>query len=49
MVVRCTGIALVLLVVNALDWCWLRRLRASLLHVIYRKCASMRCQHGCDV
>jgi hypothetical protein len=28
---------LVLLVVSALDWCWLQRLYTSLLHVIYHK------------
>jgi hypothetical protein len=31
------GLALVLLVVSGLDWCWLRWFRASLLCVIYRK------------
>jgi hypothetical protein len=41
MVVKCKGLALVLLVVSALDWCWLQWLRASLLRVIYRKFASM--------
>jgi hypothetical protein len=35
-------LGLVLLVVNGLDWCWLRWLYVSLLHVIYHKCASMR-------
>jgi hypothetical protein len=32
------GLALVLLVVSALDWCWLQWLHAFFLHVIYRKC-----------
>jgi hypothetical protein len=36
------GLALVLLVVSVLDWCWLRWFRASLLHVIYHKYAGMR-------
>jgi hypothetical protein len=36
MVVDAPGHALVLLVVSALDWCWLQRLHASWLHVIYR-------------
>jgi hypothetical protein len=36
------GLALVLLVVSSLDWCWLQRLHASLLRVIYRKYATMR-------
>jgi uncharacterized membrane protein YuzA (DUF378 family) len=35
------GLALVLLVVSALNWCWLWWFRASLLRVIYRKDASM--------
>jgi hypothetical protein len=43
------GLALVLLEVSGLDWCWLRRFLESLLYVIYRKCASMTCQHGCNV
>jgi hypothetical protein len=30
------GIALVLLGVSILNWCWLRRFLVSLLHVIYR-------------
>jgi hypothetical protein len=42
------GLALILLVVSALDWCWLRWLHASMLRVIYHKCVSMRCQHGCN-
>jgi hypothetical protein len=36
------GLALVLLIVSALDWCWLRWFHVSLLHVIYRKYTSMR-------
>jgi hypothetical protein len=39
--IRCTGIALVLLVVSGLDWYWLRRLHTSLLRVIYLKYATM--------
>jgi hypothetical protein len=35
------GLALVLLIVSALDWCWLWWFHASWLHVIYRKYASM--------
>jgi uncharacterized membrane protein YuzA (DUF378 family) len=35
------GLALVLLVVSALDWCWLRLFHTSLLCAIYRKYASM--------
>jgi hypothetical protein len=35
------GSALVLLVVSGLDWCWLWRLHAFLLRVIYRKYTSM--------
>jgi hypothetical protein len=35
-------LALVLLVVSALDRCWLRWLRASLLRVIYHKYANKR-------
>jgi hypothetical protein len=48
MVVRCTGTCLVLLVVTALDWCWLRRLLVSWLRVAYRNYASMRHQHNCN-
>jgi hypothetical protein len=36
------GLALVLLIVSALDWCWLWWFHVSLLHVIYRKYTSMR-------
>jgi hypothetical protein len=35
------GLALVLLIVSALDWCWLRWLRAFLLDEIYHNYASM--------
>jgi hypothetical protein len=42
------GLASVLLIVNGLNWCWLRMLHASLLRVIYRKYASMRYQHKCN-
>jgi hypothetical protein len=35
------GLALVLVEVSGLDWCWLWRLHTSLLHVIYRKSVSM--------
>jgi hypothetical protein len=42
------GLALVLLAVSALDWCWLRQFLASLLRVVYRKHASMRDQHKCN-
>jgi hypothetical protein len=35
MMVRCTRFALVLLVVTALDLCWLRRFLGSLLRVAY--------------
>jgi hypothetical protein len=42
------GLALVLLVVTALDWCWLPRLLVSLLHVVYHKYPSMRHQHNCN-
>jgi hypothetical protein len=35
------GLALVLVEVSGLDWCWLRRLHMFLLHVIYGKSASM--------
>jgi hypothetical protein len=30
------GVALVLLRVSVIDWCWLHRFLMSLLHVIYR-------------
>jgi hypothetical protein len=43
-----SGLALVLLVVTALDWCWLQRFLASLLRVVYRKYASMRHQYKCN-
>jgi hypothetical protein len=39
------GLALLLLRVSALDLCWLRWLLTSLLHVVYRKYASMRHEH----
>jgi hypothetical protein len=42
------GLALLLLGVSALDLCWLRRFLMSLLHVVYRKYASMRHQHKCN-
>jgi hypothetical protein len=45
MVVRCTGVALLLLGVSALDLCWLRRFLISLLRVVYHKYASMRHQY----
>jgi hypothetical protein len=48
MVVRCTGLALVLLEVNGLDWCWLRRFLESMLRVIYRKDACMSHEHQCN-
>jgi hypothetical protein len=48
MVVRCTRLALVLLVVTALDWCWLRLFLTSLLRVIYCKYTRMRYQHKCN-
>jgi hypothetical protein len=35
------GLALVLLVVSALDWCWLWWLCAYMFRVIYRKYVSM--------
>jgi hypothetical protein len=41
-------LALVLLVVTAIDWCWLWRLLVSWLSVVYRKYASMRHQHNCN-
>jgi hypothetical protein len=44
-VVKCTGLALVLLVATAVDWCWLRRFLGSLLLVAYRNYARMRPQH----
>jgi hypothetical protein len=44
-----SGLALVLLIVTALDRCWLRRLLVSCLRVIYRKYTSMRHQHNCNV
>jgi hypothetical protein len=34
-------LVLVLLGVNALDWCWLQRLLGSLLRVAYRNYAHM--------
>jgi hypothetical protein len=37
-----SGLALVLFVVSALDYCWLLWFHVSLLRVIYRKFASMR-------
>jgi hypothetical protein len=46
--VRCTDLALVLLVVTGLDWCWLRRFLKSLLHVAYRIHACMRHLHNCN-
>jgi hypothetical protein len=42
MVARCTGLALVLLIVTGLDGCWLRRFLGSLLLVAYRNYARMR-------
>jgi hypothetical protein len=36
------GLALVLIVVTGLDWCWLQRFLMSLLRVVYRKYPSMR-------
>jgi hypothetical protein len=42
------GLALVLLGVSVLDWCWLRRFLACWLHVVYRKNASMRHQYKCN-
>jgi hypothetical protein len=42
------GLALVLPVVTALDWCWLRWLLVSWLRVVYRKCVSLRHQHNCN-
>jgi hypothetical protein len=35
-------LALVLLEVNALDWCWLQRFLGSLLRVAHQKYARMR-------
>jgi hypothetical protein len=42
------GVALLLLVVIALDLCWLRRFLVSLLCVVYRNYASMWHQHKCN-
>jgi hypothetical protein len=42
------GHALVLLGVNTLDLCWLRRFLESLIRVTYRKYARMRHQHKCN-
>jgi hypothetical protein len=38
----------VLLVVIALDWCWLRRFLVSWLRVVYRKYASVGHQQYCN-
>jgi hypothetical protein len=40
---------MVLLVVTGPDWCRIRWFLTSLLRVVYRKYASMRPQHKCDV
>jgi hypothetical protein len=45
--VRCTGLALVLLGVNALSLCWVRRFLGSFLRVAYHKYAWMRHQYKC--
>jgi hypothetical protein len=42
------GLALVLLGVNALDLCWLRRFLGSLLRVAYRKCTRLKHQYKCN-
>jgi hypothetical protein len=41
-------LALVLLEVSGLDWCWLRRFLESVLHVIYRKDARMSHEYQCN-
>jgi hypothetical protein len=41
-------LALVLLAVTDLDWCWLRRFLESVLHVIYRKDARMSHEYQCN-
>jgi hypothetical protein len=48
MVVKRIGLALVLLGVNALDLCWLRRFLGSLLRVAYHKYVRMRHQYKCN-
>jgi hypothetical protein len=48
MVVKCIGLALVLLEVSGLDWCCLRRLHASLPRAIYRKYATMSHYYKCN-
>jgi hypothetical protein len=48
MVVRYTGLALLMFDVSALDWCWLRWFLVSLLRVVYHKYVSMRHQHKCN-
>jgi hypothetical protein len=42
------GLALVLLVVTGLNWCWLRRFLASWLRVVYQKYAYMTQQYKCN-
>jgi hypothetical protein len=42
------GLALVLLEVSGLDWCWLQRFLESVLRVIYRKDARMSHEHQCN-
>jgi hypothetical protein len=46
--VRCIGACLGPAPGCVFDWCWLRRFLASLLHVVYRKYASMRHQYKCN-
>jgi hypothetical protein len=41
-------LALLLLGVSALDFCWLWRFLTSLLRVVYHKYVSMRHQHKCN-
>jgi hypothetical protein len=48
MVVRCTGLALVLLMFTGFDRCWRRGFLESVLCVIYRKDSRMSHEYQCN-